>query len=155
MDWSHYRFRSVWRLDAEPDAVYRVLERPDHYPGWWPQVREVRQTGDISGVLRFRSVLPYDLTVTARSTRHDPDARVLEVAMTGDLEGWVRWTVQPGAAARTTRLLFEQEVVVRKALMRALAVPCRPLFRANHALMMRGGRLGLLARLAADAAHLV
>ena len=155
MDWSHYRFRSVWRLDAEPDAVYRVLERPDHYPCWWPQVRDVRQAGDISGVLRFRSVLPYDLTVTARSTRHDPDARVLEVAMSGDLEGWVRWTVQPGAAARTTRLLFEQEVVVRKALMRALAVPCRPLFRANHALMMRGGRLGLLARLAADAAHLV
>jgi len=155
MDWSHYRFRSAWRLDAEPDTVYRVLERPDHYPEWWPQVREVRQTGDTSGVLRFRSILPYDLNVAARSVRRDPENRILEVAMTGDLEGWVRWTILSGDTARGTRLVFEQEVVVRKALMRALAVPCRPLFRANHALMMRGGRLGLLARLAADTRHLV
>jgi hypothetical protein len=172
MDWSHYRFRSAWHLDAEPDAVYGVLERPDRYPEWWPQVREVRQTDGTTGVLRFRSVLPYDLTVTARSTRHDPGERVLEVAMTGDLEGWVRWTVLDAAAttaapagrgaprapaAGRTRLLYEQEVVVRKALMRVLAVPCRPLFLANHALMMRAGRAGLLARLAGRAApgHLV
>jgi uncharacterized protein YndB with AHSA1/START domain len=153
MDWSHYRFRTTWRLAAAPDSVYRVLERPDHYPDWWPQVREVRQTGDTTGVLRFRSFLPYDLTVSARSTRHDPEQRVLEVAMTGDLEGWVRWTI--GAHGPGTRLLFEQEVVVRKALMRLLAVPCRPIFVANHALMMRGGRQGLLARLAADASDVV
>jgi uncharacterized protein YndB with AHSA1/START domain len=148
MDWSHYRFRSSWRLDAAPDTVYRVLERPDEYPDWWPQVREVRQTGDASGVLRFRSSLPYDLTVTARATRQDPGARVLEVAMTGDLEGWVRWTVE-AAPSGATRLLFEQDVTVRKPLMRVLAVPCRPLFRANHAAMMRSCRRGLRARLAA------
>lgn len=156
MDWCHYRFRSAWHLDAEPDEVYRVLERPDHYPVWWPQVREVRQTGDTSGMLRFRSLLPYDLVVAARSVRQDPERRVLEAAMTGDLEGWVRWTVGAGAAPGAgTELLFEQEVVVRKPLMRRLAVPCRPFFLANHALMMRGGRRGLLARLAADAGHVV
>ncbi|SEO39292.1 SRPBCC family protein [Actinacidiphila rubida] len=155
MDWSHYRFRSTWQLRAEPDAVYRVLERPDTYPEWWPQVREVRQTGETTGVLRFRSVLPYDLTVNARSTRRDPRDGVLEVALTGDLEGWVRWTVSPGAGDRGTRLLFEQEVVVRKTLMRVLALPCRPLFRVNHLLMMRAGRVGLLARLAAGPGDLV
>ncbi|WP_328917080.1 MULTISPECIES: SRPBCC family protein [unclassified Streptomyces] len=154
-DWSHYRFRSAWQLDAAPDAVYAVLERPEEYPDWWPQVREVRGTGETTAVVRFRSVLPYDLTVTARSTRHDPEARVLEIAMTGDLEGWVRWTVGPGIGAGTA-LLFEQEVVVRKRLMRLLAIPCRPLFRANHALMMRAGRRGLRSRLrAAGPGHLV
>jgi uncharacterized protein YndB with AHSA1/START domain len=147
MDWSHYRFRSTWRLDAHPDAVYRVLERPDSYPRWWPQIREVRQTGEAAGVLRFRSVLPYDLVVTARSTRQDPGRRILEVAMTGDLEGWVRWTATANSPG--TRLLFEQDVVVRKPLMRRLAVPGRPFFLANHALMMRSGRTGLLAALAA------
>jgi uncharacterized protein YndB with AHSA1/START domain len=147
MDWSHYRFRSTWRLDSPPDAVYRVLERPDFYPRWWPQIREVRQTGDTTGLLRFRSVLPYDLVVTARSTRQDPERRILEVALTGDLEGWVRWTVT--ADGPGTRLLFEQDVVVRKPLMRRLAVPGRIFFVANHALMMRSGRTGLLARLAA------
>jgi hypothetical protein len=44
-------------------------------------------------------------------------------------------------------VLFEQEVTVRKPLMRRLALPCRPLFRANHALMMRACRHGLLAHL--------
>ncbi len=150
MQWSHYRFREVWRLDAEPGAVYRLLERPDRYPEWWPQVREVRRTSDTTGVLRFRSFLPYDLTVTARSTCQDPVRRVLEVALSGDLEGWVRWTVRDGEGGRHgTDLLFEQEVDVRKPLMRLFALPGRPFFLANHALMMRQGRRGLLALLAA------
>lgn len=160
MDWCHYRFRSTWRLAAPPDAVYRVLERPQEYPRWWPQVREVRQTGETTGVLRFRSLLPFDLLVTARTTRQDPDRRVLEAALRGDLEGWVRWTVQPAgdgdrpgggpepAATGRTALLFEEEAVVRKPLLRALSAPGRPLALANHAWMMQRGRRGLRARLA-------
>ncbi|MFI0720210.1 SRPBCC family protein [Streptomyces sp. NPDC021224] len=153
MDWSHYRFRSVWRLAADPDTVYRVLERPDAYPRWWPQIREVRQTGATTGVLRFRSLLPYDLVVTARSTRQDPGARVLEAAMEGDLEGWVRWTAAPEGTG--TRLLFEQQVVVRKPLMRLLAAPGRPFFLANHTLMMYAGLRGLRALLADGRGHVV
>jgi hypothetical protein len=152
MEWSRYRFRSAWRLDAAPDRVYDLLERPDRYPEWWSQVREVRQTGDTSAVLRFRSALPYDLVVTARSTRHDPDGRVLEVALAGDLEGWARWSVLAGPD-HGTRLVFEQEVVVRKPLMRRLALPCRPLFRANHAVMMRACRRGLRTLLVTDPPH--
>jgi uncharacterized protein YndB with AHSA1/START domain len=151
MDWCHYRFRSSWDVEAAPDAVYRVLERPDEYPLWWPQVREVRRTGETTGTLRFRSALPYDLFVTAHATRQDPRARVLEVAMYGDLEGWVRWRMLPGGRAHGTHLLFEEDVIVNKPLMRRLAVPCRPFFRANHALMMRQGRRGLAARLRAHA----
>ncbi|MFI0896442.1 SRPBCC family protein [Streptomyces sp. NPDC020983] len=153
MDWSHYRFRSLWRLAAGPEAVYRVLERPDAYPEWWPQVREVRPTGETTGVLVFRSLLPYDLVVTARATRQDPRRRVLEAALEGDLEGWVRWTAGP--AGHGTRLVFEQEVVVRKPLMRRLAVPGRPLFLANHTLMMYAGLRGMRARLAGGGGHVV
>ena len=149
MDWCRYRFRSSWDVEAAPDAVYRVLERPDEYPTWWPQVREVRRTGETAGTLRFRSALPYDLFVTARATRQDPQAGVLEVALYGDLEGWVRWTIQQNGAGggASTHLVFEEDVIINKPLMRRLAVPCRPLFRANHAFMMRQGRRGLLARL--------
>jgi len=146
MDWCRYRFRSAWDVAAAPAAVYRVLERPDEYPSWWPQVREVRRTGDTTGTLRFRSALPYDLYVTAHATRQDPHAGVLEVAMYGDLEGWVRWTIRENGAGGT-HLLFEEDVIVNKPLMRRLAVPCRLLFRANHALMMREGRRGLRSRL--------
>jgi hypothetical protein len=154
MDWNHYRFRCSWGLEAEPEAVYAVLERLEAYPEWWPQIREVRRTGETTGVLRMRSLLPYDLTVTVHSARQDADAGVLQVAMAGDLEGWARWTVRPAgsrggtrAGGRAALVEYAQEVDVTKPLMRALAVPCRPLFRANHALMMRSCRAGLRVRL--------
>ena len=147
MDWSHYRFVSTWELPAPPRAVYAHLESVEHYPRWWPQVREVTRVDESSGTARIRSLLPYDLVVTLRARRHDVPGGVLEVTLTGDLDGWARWTVVPdGAGSRAT---YEQEVVVRRGLMRVLAVPGRPLFRANHALMMRAGRRGLAARLEA------
>ncbi|MEU3688675.1 SRPBCC family protein [Streptomyces narbonensis] len=147
MDWCRYRFRSVWRLAAPPDAVYAVLERAEEYPRWWPQVREVVPLDDTTGTARFRSLLPYELVVTARPLRSDPVARILEVGLGGDLEGWVRWTLT--AEGTGTRAVYEQEVEVRARLLRVLAVLGRPVFRANHALMMRGGRRGLAAHLRA------
>ncbi|MFJ3502310.1 MULTISPECIES: SRPBCC family protein [unclassified Streptomyces] len=145
MDWCRYRFRCVWRLAAPPDAVYAVLERAEDYPRWWPQVREVVPRDETSGTARFRSLLPYDLVVTVRALRRDPAARVLEVGLGGDLEGRARWTLTPEGTG--TRVLYEQEAEVRARLLRALAVPGRLLFRADHALMMRGGRRGLAAHL--------
>ncbi len=146
MDWCRYRFRDVWRLDAPPDEVYAVLERAEEYPRWWPQVRRVDPIDELSGTARFRSVLPYELVITARARRRDPAAGVLEIVMTGDLEGWARWTL--GSGGTGTRALFEQQVTVRKPVMRWFAVPGRPVFRANHALMMRAGHRGLCALLA-------
>lgn len=141
MDWYHYRFRSVWELDAAPDVVFGVLERAGEYPDWWPQVREVTPVDERTGTARFRSLIPYDLFVRARESRNDPRARVLEMEMTGDLEGWARWTLS--ARGGGTRALYEQEVDVNKPLLRRLAVVGRPFFLANHALMMRAGRRGL------------
>ncbi|MEU6276207.1 SRPBCC family protein [Streptomyces populi] len=145
MDWTHYRFRTVWELPAPPADVYAVLERVEAYPRWWPQVREVRPVDEHSAVIRIRSVLPYDITVTARTARRDPEACVLEIGMSGDLDGWARWTL--AAAGPGTRARYDQEVHVTTPLLRRLAVPGRPFFRANHALMMRAGRRGLQARL--------
>ncbi|MEG8278457.1 SRPBCC family protein [Streptomyces sp. AHA2] len=147
MDWNHHRFRSLWPLPAPPAAVYEVLQRPEDYPRWWRQVREVERLDDTTGVLRIRSVLPYDMTFTARQTRREPSAGVLEIAVSGDIEGWVRWTVGPHGDGTLAR--YDQVVSVGKPLLRRLAVPGRPLFRANHALMMRSGRRGLLRHLRA------
>lgn len=147
MDWNHYRFRSLWALPAPAPDVYRALERIEDYPRWWPQVREVTRRDDTSGVLRVRSLLPYDLTTVLREGRRDPAAGVLEVVMSGDMEGWARWTVASHGSGTLVR--YDQEVVVAKPLLRRLAVPGRPLFRANHRLMMRAGRRGLAAHLKA------
>jgi hypothetical protein len=145
VDRTRYRFRSLWTLPVPPDAVYGALERVEDYPLWWPQVRRVVRHDDTSGVLRVRSLLPYDLTFTVRAVRRDQAAGVLRSRVDGDIDGWAGWTVTaagPGTLAR-----FDQVVEVRKALLRRFAVPGRPLFVANHRLMMRAGRRGLLAHL--------
>lgn len=151
MDWCHYRFRSRWDLDAPPAAVFAVLADGADYPRWWPQVREVRQIDERSGAARFRSLVPYDLWVIVSEARQDPADGVLEIGFSGDLEGWARWTVLPHGNG--TRAFFEQEVVARKPLLRRLALPGRPVFRANHALMMRSGLRGLRTRLATKSAR--
>jgi uncharacterized protein YndB with AHSA1/START domain len=142
-----YRFTTVWDLPAPPRRVYRVLADPRTYPVWWPEIREVRQLDERSGAMRFRSLLPYELRVTAHEARQDPEAGVLEARLTGDLEGSTRWTVTTrgdGAAVA----VFDEDVEVRKPLMRRLALPGRPAFRINHALMMRSGMTGLTRYLA-------
>ncbi|NBM16416.1 SRPBCC family protein [Streptomyces sp. GC420] len=150
MDWTHYRFRSVWDLAAPPSDVFAVLARAEDYPRWWPQFRRFERAGGHcgpgAGTVRVRSLLPYDLLLVVRERRRDPAAGILEVALDGDVEGWARWTVAARGGAGT-RALYEQEVVVRKKLLRRLAVPGRPFFRANHALMMRRGQRGLAALL--------
>ncbi|MGW1774188.1 SRPBCC family protein [Streptomyces sp. NPDC002104] len=145
--WTRYRFRSVWDLDAAPARVYAALETPESYPLWWPQIRAVAPAAGGSGTASIRSVLPYTLRVGAAELLRDPVRGILEVALLGDLEGWARWTVR--ARAGGTRALYEQEVEVRRPLMRLLGLPGRPVFRLNHTLMMRAGRRGLAAHLAA------
>ncbi|MFF8969401.1 SRPBCC family protein [Streptomyces sp. NPDC014995] len=147
MDWTHYRFRSLWPLPAPPAAVFGALERPEDYPRWWPQVREVTRLDDVTGVITIRSLLPYAMTFTAREVRRDAGAGVLEVALSGDIEGWARWTVT--AAGSGTLARYDQVVHVNKPPLRRFAVPGRPVFRANHRLMMRAGRRGLAAYLQA------
>ncbi|MFI5975905.1 SRPBCC family protein [Streptomyces sp. NPDC051452] len=147
MDWNHYRFRSLWSLPAAPAAVFGALERPEDYPRWWPQVREVIRSDDTTGIITIRSVLPYAMTFTARETRRDPDAGVLEIVISGDIEGWARWTVS--AAGSGTLARYDQDVDVRKPLLRRLALAGRPAFRANHRLMMRAGLRGLRRHLRA------
>ncbi|MFE2986377.1 SRPBCC family protein [Streptomyces sp. NPDC059262] len=145
MDWNRYHFRSVWDLPAELADVFAALERAEDYPLWWPQVREATPLDERRGTARFRSLLPYDLFVTATALRRDAEAGVLEITMSGDLEGWVRWTVR--AQEGGTRALYEQEAEVCKPLLRRFALVGRPVFLANHALMMRSGRRGLVAHL--------
>ncbi|AZP16464.1 SRPBCC family protein [Streptomyces aquilus] len=147
MDWSHYRFHTRWALPASPTTVYDVLEQAEDYPRWWPQVRAVERLDDTTGVITIRATLPYDLVFTAREVRRERASGVLEIAMTGDLEGWARWTITGDGAG--TLALYDQVVDVNKPLLRRLAVPGRPVFRANHRLMMRAGRRGLAAYLEA------
>jgi hypothetical protein len=140
-----YRFRSTWRLDADPAAVYRALEGVREYPRWWPQVIAVEQLTDDRGRVTCRSLLPYRLVFEIDQRRRDPAGGVLEAGLTGDLDGFCRWTITAGGPG--TVAVFDEEVETRKPLVRRLEPMARPVFRANHAWMMRGGQRGLARRL--------
>lgn len=148
MDVSAYRFRSRWLVPADRDTLFGVLGDLGSYPQWWPQVRSVEQYDSKTALVVVRSSLPYALRVLATSLREDPVAGVLEARLAGDVNGWSRWTLPPAGAAGP--LVYEQVVVAERPLLRRLGPVARPLFRANHAVMMRAGERGLRARVAGD-----
>lgn len=141
MDLHHYRFAHTWRLPIPCDPVFEALRDPEGYPQWWPQIRRLRRIDGRSGEVVARSLLPYDLVFVATAGFEDLPARVIQLRLTGDLEGFCRWTVRDTGMASLVR--FEQEVVVHKAALRRVALIARPVLRANHSWMMRGGRRGL------------
>ena len=146
MDLNLYRFVSHWQLNAPPADVFGILEALETYPAWWPEIRLVEVIAPDSTRITARSLLPYDLAFVTRKSRRDVDALVMEATMTGDLEGFSRWTLRADGAATTA--VFEEEVITRKPLLRRLALVARPAFRANHTLMMRHGEQGLRTYLA-------
>jgi hypothetical protein len=147
VDRNHYQFRSEWILQAPPAVVYEALERFEDYPRWWTEVRSFRLLTKESCEVTCRSVLPYNLTFVLRPSRRDRPAGVLEATMTGDLEGFSRWTL--AAHPSGTRLVFEEDVRANRRLLRWLAPVARSVFRGNHAIMMRHGNTGLAQYLAA------
>jgi hypothetical protein len=141
-----FRFHHVWDLDATSARVYGALADVDRYAVWWPQVRRTERIDDQSGRAWVRSFLPYTLDLVLRRETEDPDAGMLRVEVSGDLEGWCQWQVEPGDSGRA---VFDQEAVVTPRLLARGSSVSGPLLRANHAWMMRCGRLGLAAYLRA------
>jgi uncharacterized protein YndB with AHSA1/START domain len=145
-----YRFHSTWLLAAAPETVFDAVVDLAKYPEWWADVRSVEQIDEDTAELVCRSVLPYSLVLRMRRAVQDERSGRLRVDLSGDLEG-----VLAGSLCEVdggTKLEIVQEVVAHKALIQRLDLVARPVFRANHALMMRRGRRGLTAHLAAAAA---
>lgn len=147
---NRYRFRSVWHVDAPPCAVYEVLSDIANYPVWWPEVRAATKIDDETGELRCRSFLPFDLVVQVKHSIRNQQAGLLRATLSGDLEGFASWEIIGKDGG--TDLVFDQEVVVNKALLRRLVLIAKPFFHGNHDLMMRGGLKGLKQQLEAQAA---
>lgn len=139
-----HEFGGEWTVAAPPDAVRDVVVDLEHYPDWWPQVVAVASLGPDDARVLCRSTLPYtlDLVLHARS-RTGP---VLEVDVSGDLDGTVRWRLEPVEGG--TLMRFEQTVSVSGLLALASYVG-GPLLRWNHDRMMAGCVAGLRRRLAA------
>jgi hypothetical protein len=133
-----YRFEDSWVVLASRDDVAATLLDLEHYPDWWPQVRAVARLGPDTARVLCRSTLPYTLDLVLDAVSRE--VPVLEVAVSGDLDGWVRWTLSEEGGG--TRMDFRQEVVVGGVLAVASYV-ARPLLRWNHERMLAGAREGL------------
>ncbi|MEO6086077.1 MAG: SRPBCC family protein [Umezawaea sp.] len=141
MPLNRYRFRSLWSVDCSPADAFDVLADLGSYPLWWPEVRRAVQVGEERAELHCRSFLPYELVFEASHNTRDAERGLLVADLEGDLEGTVGWRIDRDGSG--TRLLYEQEVEVRKPLLRKLGPVVRPALVANHELMMRHGRRGL------------
>jgi hypothetical protein len=140
-----YRFATTWRLPAEPERVYAVLADIERYDRWWPQVRRITRLDDESGDVQIRSVLPWTLHLHLRRELEDESALRLRAAVRGHLDGWSSWELSPGPGG--THAAYRQEVELHAPLLRRVSFLLRPVLRANHAAMMRGGERGLRAHL--------
>lgn len=137
---SHYAFAETWELPTPAEAVRDVLVDVERYPQWWPQVRAVAKLGEDDALLVCRSRLPYDLEIVLHAVSRD--LPTLEVGLSGDLDGFARWTLTP--APDGSRMVFEQEVVVR-GLLGLASIALRPVLTWNHRQMMLGCQQGLVA----------
>ncbi len=138
-----YSFSASWVTAAPVDEVAATVLDLERYPEWWPQVRAVARISDDAARVLCRATLPYTLDLVLDAVSRE--VPVLEVAVSGDLDGWVRWTLTP-EGPDTTRTDFTQRVAVDGALALASYV-ARPLLSWNHHRMMRGCEDGLRARL--------
>jgi hypothetical protein len=86
-------------------------------------------------------MLPYDLVLLARRVVEDPVTRVLRATLEGDLVGTSEWTISSDGAG--TLAVFDEDVRVGKAAVRAAGRLARPVLRFNHDRMMRSGERGL------------
>lgn len=137
-----FEFSHRWLIAAPPEAVYAVLHDVATYPQWWPQVRAMARISDTAGYAVCRSLAPYslELRLDAQTVADDE----LAVDLSGDLDGWCRFRLQPVPGG--TRVVFDQHVELTQPTLRRWSRLLRPALRANHAWMMRGCRRGLERR---------
>jgi uncharacterized protein YndB with AHSA1/START domain len=135
-----YRFQDIWFIAAPAPSVFDAVVDLARYPQWWPDVRSVHRIDDDTAELVCRATLPYELVLRMRRAEQDAPAGRLRVHLSGDLEGSLAALVVGHPSG--TRLDITQHVVATKPLLRRLPI-ARPLFRVNHALMMRRGQRGL------------
>lgn len=139
-----FRFERAWDVAAPPEQVRDVLLDLERYSEWWPQVRAVAKIDDDTARVLCRSTLPYPLDLVLHA--EERGLRLLRTRITGDLDGWSAFRLEPAAAG--THLVYEQEVVVAHRWLGVAARVLRPLLRWNHDRMMAGCQAGLARRLA-------
>ncbi|MDQ3588509.1 MAG: SRPBCC family protein [Actinomycetota bacterium] len=151
---AEYSFLTTWLIEAERERAWEVLQDVVRWPEWWRGVVSVDelQPGSEDGVgsrhaIEWRSRLPYPVRFEFVTDRVERPA-LMQGRAEGELAGTGRWWLfeQDGVTA----VLYEWVVRTRRPWMNALAPMARPVFAANHDIVMRWGGEGLARRLGAQ-----
>jgi hypothetical protein len=147
-----YVLVSTWRFDAPRRTVWNAIHDVEYWPRWWRFVQRVEELerGDADGVGALRrytwtSRLPYSLSFDMRVSAVRP-LELLEAHAIGELNGVGRWVFDEGDGRTIVR--YEWTVATAKRWMNLLAPLLGPVFRWNHAQVMREGERGLTQYLA-------
>jgi len=147
----HFDLVSHWRIAAPVERVWAALTDVERWPQWWPYVRSVRtlRQGDARGLGSVRRIawatrLPYEIVIDVEAVESLPPER-LRGRSCGQLHGEGIWLLrsEPGFTAVT----YVWRVELGRRWMRWLAPVLAPLFRWNHAAVMRAGGIGLARHL--------
>ncbi len=150
---NHFDLVSHWRIGAPVERVWSALAEPEGWPRWWPDVRAVHtlQHGSADGLgsvrrIDWRTRLPYRLSIEVEAVEVVHHRR-LRARARGELRGEGLWLLRADGAC--TDVTYVWRVELAKPWMRALAPLLAPLFRWNHAAVMRAGGAGLARHLGA------
>ena len=141
-----YVFVTLWRIPGNIDRAYRVLDRYQDYPRWWPEVylrveplTPLRKTvGDKVRPLT-RGKFPYKIRWQSEIVQANPPHGFI-IRATGDFDGRGIWSLkQQGSEVVLT---FDWRLRAQKRLIRNLSWLFKALFRWNHRWAMESGRGG-------------
>lgn len=145
---------SEWHVAAPPEAVWAVLNAPETWPLWWPEIRRVQMLKvggrDDEGAVRrtwWTSRLPYGFVIDF-TTRAAEKPLLLVVEAVGDLVGMGRWELAPIPVGTCVR--YSWQVFPQKVWMRWLGPLLAPVFRWNHHAVMRDGAMGMARQLGVE-----
>lgn len=150
-----FHLTSTWTIPASVETVWERLVDTETWPSWWTYVVSVEQiaAGDASGinnirVYHWRTCLPYHLLLTIQVTEIQPFHHI-NVDVTGDLQGTGCCQLSFDPIIELTQVKFRWHVKTCKPWMNKFTALTRPIFKWNHAQVMKCGEQSLIRSLSA------
>jgi hypothetical protein len=138
---ARYHFVTDAWIGTSRERAWDLMEDPRTWPSWWTWLRSVEllRSGDDGRVgdrhrWRFRTALPYTVTVTTEVVRSRRPA-LAELRASGDLAGTGLWQLHDDGDGMHVRWTWVVDTT--KRWMDVASPVGRPVFAWNHDVLMR------------------